>query len=104
MQPPDLAPPLGRFIIIADIRSKPSGPFEAAIAAMGTSYRMTSTVWLLRAATTVGAVRNNLTPHLGPRDMFFAAELGSGRTAWLNLGPEADARIRSVLQSDAKGL
>jgi hypothetical protein len=92
----------GRFIVVAELRSAPSAPFEAAIGAMGSAYRLSSNVWLLRAATTAGAVRNNLTPYLGPRDSVFTADLGTGRTAWLNLGPEADARIRAILQNEAK--
>jgi hypothetical protein len=51
---------------------------------------------------TVGAIRNNLTPFLGPRDSLFAADLATGRTAWLNLGPEADARIRAIVQNEPK--
>jgi hypothetical protein len=92
----------GKFVVVAEFRSAPSAPFESAIAAMGMAYRLSNNVWLLRAAMTVGAIRNNLTPLLGPRDSLFAADLATGRTAWLNLGPEADARIRAIVQNEPK--
>ena len=87
----------GRFVVFAELRSLPSAHFEAAIRALGTTYRLTTTVWLLNGTTTVGAVRNMLVPHLGSRDVMFIVELGTGRSAWHNFGSDVDARIYTLV-------
>ncbi len=84
------------FVVIADLRSRGSGPFEAAIAKMGDCYRLNGVVWLLHTDHTAGAIRNELVQHLGHSDNLVIVDATRGKTAWFNLGPEADAKIRKV--------
>jgi hypothetical protein len=84
------------FVVIADLRSRGSGPFEAAIGKLGDCYRLNGLVWLLHTDRTAGAIRNELVQHLGHSDNLVIVDATRGKTAWFNLGPEADARIRKV--------
>ena len=84
------------FMIIADIRSRASAPFEAAISKMGDSYRLNPLVWLLHTDRGAGQMRNELVQHLGQNDTLFIVDATRGKTAWFNLGPEPDAKIRRV--------
>lgn len=84
------------FVIVADIRSRASGPFEAAISKMGDHYRLNPLVWLIHTDRTAGAIRNELVQHLGQNDTLFIIDATRGKTAWFNLGPEPDAKIRRV--------
>jgi hypothetical protein len=84
------------FVVIADLRSRGSGPFEAAIAKLGEVYRLNSLVWLLHTDRVAGTIRNELVQHLGHSDQLVIVDTKRGRTAWFNLGPEADAKIRKV--------
>jgi hypothetical protein len=89
------------FVVIADLRSGPAG-FEGAIARLGASYRLNSHVWLLHTDRTVGTVRNELTQHISAVDGLFIIDASrGGKTAWFNLGPEADAKIRKVWRRPA---
>lgn len=86
----------GRFIIVAELQTKPSGPLENAMAGFGQSFRLGDKIWLLRAeSTTIGSLQNELIQHLGPRDSLFVAEMGSSRTIAFNWGPGIEARIRA---------
>jgi hypothetical protein len=84
------------FVVIADIRSRGSAPFEAAMSKMGDSYRLNPLVWLLHTDRTAGAIRNDLVQHLGQNDTLFIVDATRGKTAWFNLGPEPDSKIRRV--------
>jgi hypothetical protein len=84
------------FVIVADIRSRASAPFEAAISKMGDNYRLNPLVWLLHTDRSAGAIRNELVQHLGQNDTLFIIDATRGKTAWFNLGPEPDAKIRRV--------
>ncbi|MBL8780000.1 MAG: hypothetical protein JNL06_03565 [Alphaproteobacteria bacterium] len=89
-------PAIGRFIIVAELHTKPSGPLESAMAGFGQPFRLGDRIWLLRAeSTTIGALQNEFIQHLGPRDSIFIAEMGSGRTIALNWGPAIESRIRA---------
>lgn len=91
------------FVIVADLRSRGSQPFEAAISKMGESYRLNPLVWLLHTDRTAGAIRNELIQHIGQSDTLFIVDANRGKTAWSNLGPEPDAKIRKVWKrSDTK--
>ncbi len=88
-------PAASRYIIVAELHTKPSGPLEAAMAGFGASFRLGDQIWLLRAeSTTIGTLNNELRQHLGARDALFIAEMGSGRAIAFNWGPGIEARIR----------
>jgi hypothetical protein len=89
------------FVVIADLRTG-SATFELALAKLGENYRLSSQAWLLHTAHTVGAVRNELVQHVGSLDGIFVIDASrGGKTAWFNLGPEADAKIRKVWRRQA---
>ncbi len=89
------------FVVIADLRSGPAG-FETALAKLGESYRLSTQAWLLHTDRTVGTVRNELMQHMSSVDGLFIADASrGGKTAWFNLGPEADAKIRKVWRRTA---
>ncbi len=89
-------PPLGHYIIVADVRARPSGPFEAAIAEFGHCFRLNQLVWLLHSTATIAHVRNSLVQHLGNTDNLLVVNAANVRTASFNLGPVTEARIRTV--------
>jgi hypothetical protein len=84
------------FVIVADIRSRASAPFEAAISRMGDHYRLNPLVWLLHTDRSSGTIRNELIQYLGQNDTLFIVDATRGKTAWFNLGPEPDSKIRRV--------
>lgn len=84
------------FVVIADLRSRSSSPFEGAMIRMGEVYRLNSLVWLLHSDRTAGTIRNELIQHMGQSDNLVIIDATRGRTAWSNLGPEVDTRIRKV--------
>lgn len=89
------------FVVIAEMRTG-SPTFETALAKLGENYRLSSQAWLLHTAQTVAAVRNELVQHLGSLDGLFIIDASrGGKTAWFNLGPEADAKIRKVWRRSA---
>jgi hypothetical protein len=96
-----LDPASANFIVIADIRSRASTPFEAAMLKMGDGYRLNPLTWLLHTDRTASAIRNELVQHLGQTDTLFIADATRGKTAWFNLGPEPDAKIRRVWKKPA---
>ena len=84
------------FLVVAELRGTGTGAIQSAIQKLGDCYRLTSSVWLLRSARTAGSVRNELTPCLGRQDSLFVVDTCQSKTAWFNLGPDADAHIRKV--------
>lgn len=89
-------PASANFVVIADLRSRGSGPFEAAIAKLGQVYRLNPLVWLLHTDRTAGTIRNELIQHMGHSDHLVIVDATRGKAAWFNLGPEGDSKIRKV--------
>lgn len=89
-------PASANFVVIADLRSRGSGPFEAAISRLGDVYRLNPLVWLLHTDRTAGTIRNELIQHMGQNDHLVIVDATRGKTAWFNLGPEGDSKIRKV--------
>ena len=90
------------FVIVAELRGTGTGSLQAAIAKLGECYRLTPSSWVLRSARSLGAVRNALTVVLGRQDSIFVVDTAHNRTAWFNLGPDADAHIRKVWKREAE--
>lgn len=84
------------FVIIAELRGLGSNGLHAAMAKLGEFYRLTPTVWLLRSSRSPGTIRNELVPHISRTDRLFVVDAAQGRTAWFNLGPEADTQVRKL--------
>jgi hypothetical protein len=99
----NVEPVSGNFIVVAEIRARSSVGFETALHKLGSYYRLNALVWVVHTERTAGEIRNELTQHLGRTDSLFIADASRNKTAWFNLGPEADAKIRQVWmrQTDA---
>jgi hypothetical protein len=89
------------FVIVTDLKGTGSGHLQAAINKLGDNYRVTPSVWVLRSELPAGSIRNELTPALGRYDSLFVVDTTQNRTAWFNLGPDADAHIRKIWVRDA---
>ena len=90
------------FVIIAELRGLGSNGLHTAMAKLGEFYRLTPTVWLLRSSRSPGTIRNELVPHITRADRLFVVDADQGRTAWFNLGPEADAQVRKLWHPGAE--
>jgi hypothetical protein len=89
--------PARNYILIVELRStRPSEPFERAIKALGSFLRLNHTTWLLRAETTLGAVRNELAMFVGTGDSFLIVDVGEGRKLSHQFGPEVEAKLRAI--------
>lgn len=84
------------FVVIADLRAGGSGLFEAAISRLGDAYRLNTLVWFVHSTRSAGSIRNELTQHVGRSDTLVVVDATRDKTAWFNLGPEVDVKIRRV--------
>ncbi|MEN6543598.1 hypothetical protein [Parvibaculum sp.] len=89
-------PETANFIIIMDIKARYAGALEQAIMSLGPAYKLAPNVWCVNTAGTASGLLNDLSMHIGKTDTMFIVDATRDRTAWLNLGPETDAKIRRV--------
>ena len=67
---------------------------------LGPAYKISTNVWVVHTPTGAPEVVNSLTQHLGSTDRLFVVDATRNRTAWFNMGPETDAKIRQVWRQD----
>ena len=84
------------FVIVCELTSGSAAKVGAAISKLGPSYELAKTVWVVNTANSAAGVRNAVAPHLAANDRLFIVDAARGKSAWQNLGPEADAKLRSV--------
>lgn len=84
------------FIVIMDIKARFAGPLEQAIMSLGPAYKLAPNVWCVNTNATAAGLLNDLSIHIGKTDSMFIVDATRDRTAWHNLGPETDAKIRRV--------
>ena len=84
------------FVVIADINSDNGAAFANALEAYGDIEAITNGVWLLRGATTSAALRNELSHLLDREDKLLVVDASRDRSAWFNLGRDADQNIRQL--------
>lgn len=87
------------LLILFNTRSGPAPRLEQALTQLGPAAAITESAWLVSGRLTASAVRNHLAPFLGRNDEVFIMDRQTGKTAWFNLPPEREARLRTVLQS-----
>jgi len=90
------APSASNFVIITELKTAAAPAIHATLQKFGEAYRLNGSVWLLRASQTAATIRNELTQLVGRTDSLFVVDTTQGRSAWFNMGPEADAHIRAV--------
>ncbi len=86
----------GRFVVIADMKSRSISGLEEEILNMGPAYSLMPQAWLLTSDQPINAIRNALVQKLGKMDMLFIVDATHNKAAWFNFGPESDTRIRRV--------
>ena len=89
-------PESSNFLIVMDVKSRYTGPLEEAIMSLGPAYKLAPNVWCVNADATAAGLLNDLSIHIGKTDSMFIVDATRDRTAWHNLGPETDAKIRRV--------
>jgi hypothetical protein len=86
----------GRFLIVADMKSKSISGLEEEILNLGPAYSLMPQIWILISDQSINGVRNALVPKLGKIDTLFIIDAAHNKATWFNFGPETDARIRRV--------
>jgi GYF domain 2 len=86
----------GRFVVIADMKSRSISGLEEEIFNFGPAYSLMPQAWLLISDQPINAIRNALVQKLGKLDVLFIVDSTHNKAAWFNFGPEADTRIRRV--------
>ena len=84
------------ILIVADVKSRSSGPMETALMSLGPAYKVSANSWVVHTPSGAPEVVNLLTQHLGSSDRLFVVDATRNRTAWYNMGPETEAKIRQV--------
>lgn len=84
------------IVIVMDVKSRSSGPLEAAILSLGPAFKVAANTWIVHTPSGAPEVVNLLTPHVGSADRLFVVDATRNRTAWFNMGPETDSKIRQV--------
>jgi GYF domain 2 len=86
----------GRFVVIADMKSRSITGLEEEIFNLGPAYSIMPQAWLVTSDLAINAIRNTLVQKLGKLDMLFIVDATHNKAAWFNFGPESDTRIRRV--------
>lgn len=89
-------PETANFIVIMDIKARYAGQLEQAIMSLGPAYKLAPNVWCVNTNSSAAGLLNDLSIHIGKTDSMFIVDATRDRTAWHNLGPETDAKIRRV--------
>ncbi len=84
------------FMIMGEIRSGRGMEFMQTLQSLGPTQRLGSTVWLLKAQTTVQTLRDILSQPLSADDRLFVLDSFANETAWFNLSPEMDTQIANL--------
>ncbi len=94
------------FVVIGEIDGAGLADFEVVLGEYGDIEPISRAksendafvrcVWLVRASATASMLRNELSHALGRDDRLLVVDASRDRTAWFNLGREADQRIRAL--------
>ncbi|TGY91837.1 DUF4339 domain-containing protein [Marinicauda pacifica] len=84
------------FVVIAHLSQESEAEFAAALSEFGDTEQIGHGVWLVRAPYTAAILRNELSHALSRDDKLLVVDASRDRTAWFNLGREADQRIREL--------
>lgn len=84
------------FVVIAHLCEETETGFATALADFGDVEQIAPGVWLVRAAATAAILRNELSHLLERDDKLLVVDASRDRTAWFNLGRDADQRIREL--------
>ena len=95
-------PTFANFVVMIDVGPQTMPSFEGAMPKLGEVYRLNAHVWLVHTELSAHAIRSEVARHLGPQDTLFIVDATRGKTAWLNLGAAAEAKVRSLWKTAAE--
>ncbi|XBQ15158.1 MAG: DUF4339 domain-containing protein [Oceanicaulis sp.] len=84
------------FLVVADLHADSRGAFDAALHEFGEVEQITAGVFILRCAASAAHLRNELSHLLARDDKLLVVDASRDRSAWFNLGRDADQRIREL--------
>jgi uncharacterized protein DUF4339 len=84
------------YLIVAEMKSSSIAAIEEEIFRMGAAYPVLPQAWILASEMPIGALRNLLVQKLGKLDQLFITNASQDKIAWINLGMEAEIRVRRV--------
>jgi len=84
------------FIIAAELTDEGRSAFESALGDFGDVQPISTGVWILRGAASAAHLRNELSHLLDRNDKLLVVDASRDRSAWFNLGRDADQRIRDL--------
>ena len=84
------------FIISAELAEDSRNAFAAALAEFGDVQPISPSLWIMRGAASAAHLRNELSHLLGKDEKLLVVDASRDRSAWFNLGRDADQRIRDL--------
>ena len=84
------------FVVIAQLTKETEPGFATILNDYGEAVRISDSSWLLRAPGTAATLRNELSHMLERDDRLVVIDASRDRTAWFNMGRDADQRIREL--------
>jgi hypothetical protein len=84
------------YLIVADMKSGSITALEDEILKIGPAYPVMPQAWVLSTELSTGALRNLLVQKMGKLDLLFIANATQDKIAWVNLGLEAETRVRRI--------
>lgn len=80
-------------VVIFDVTAATAGRVNSLMHKLGTAFRMTDNVWVVRTTQSALGVKNALAPHLDVREPLFVIDTSRGRTSWQNFVPELHSKL-----------
>jgi hypothetical protein len=84
------------FVIVVQLRAGSAREFEAAMGALGTSFRLNGQTWLLQSTSNANSIKLSLAPSIGAQDPILIVDAGRNRLAWHNFTVFDASRIRDI--------
>ncbi|WP_084397324.1 GYF domain-containing protein [Henriciella aquimarina] len=88
------------YLVIARLAETDERQLLGALNRLGKFAQVMPGVWALRSSVRQTHLRQALAGVVSPEEQVMIANASTGRLAWVNLGPEADAHIRSIWDAD----
>lgn len=81
------------IIVIFDVTAGTAGRVDHLMRQLGTGFRITDNVWVVRTTQSALGVKNAIAPHLDVREPMFVVDASRGRTSWHNFVPELHSKL-----------
>jgi hypothetical protein len=91
-----------RYLVWTQVSSAGGDRVEATLRGLGAIAEIDAGFWALQTDLSVTSVRNAVAAVLGKGDRLLVVDATHDRISWLNLGPEADTRLKLLWAGAAK--